>query len=81
MPNFSLIDENLEITQEVPTFPMCGLWQNSILTNAPTVRAVKTDKTRRRSESAYICQVRDNVMMYTSTHLHTCLPSNVRRHR
>jgi len=26
--------------------------------------------TRRRSESAYICQVHDNVIMYTSTRLH-----------
>jgi len=34
-------------------------------------------ETRRRSESAYIRQVHDNVMMYTSTRLHTCLPSNV----
>jgi len=33
--------------------------------------------TRRRSDSAYICQVHDNVMMYMSTHLHTHLPSNV----
>jgi len=38
-------------------------------------------KTRRRSESAYMHQVHDNVMMYTSTCLHTRLPSNVRRHR
>jgi len=44
MPNFSLINENLEVTQEVATFPICGLWRNSILTNAPTMRAVKTDK-------------------------------------
>ena len=36
--------------------------------------------TRRRSESVYIRQVHDNVMMYTFTRLHTCLPSNV-RHR
>ena len=34
--------------------------------------------TRRRSEGAYIHQVHDNVMMYTSTCLHTCLHSNVR---
>jgi len=33
--------------------------------------------TRRRSESAYIRQVHGNVMMYTSTHLHKHLPSNV----
>jgi len=44
MPNFSLIDENLEVAQEVATFPIHGLWQNSILTNAPTAQAVKTDK-------------------------------------
>ena len=44
MPNFSLIDENLEVTQEVATFPIYGLWRNSILTNMPTVQAVKTDK-------------------------------------
>ena len=31
-----------------------------------------------RSESAYIRQVHDNVMMYTSTRLHKRLPSNVR---
>jgi len=30
---------------------------------------------RRHSESAYIRQVHDNVMLYTSTHLHTRLPS------
>ena len=29
------------------------------------------------SESAYIRQVHDNVIMYTSTHLHMHLPSNV----
>jgi len=34
--------------------------------------------TRRRSESAYIRQVHDNVIMYTSSRLHTRLPSNVR---
>jgi len=34
--------------------------------------------TRRRSESAYIRQVHDNVIMYTFTCLHTRLPSNVR---
>jgi len=34
--------------------------------------------TRRRSESAYIRQVHDNVIMYTSTRLHTRLPRNVR---
>jgi len=39
---------------------------------------VVNNKTRRRLESAYICQVHDNVMMYTSTRLHTRLPSNVR---
>ena len=33
-----------------------------------------TDRTRKRSESAYICQVHDNVMMYTSTRLHKHLP-------
>jgi len=33
--------------------------------------------TRRHSESAYIRQVHDNVMMYTSTRLHKHLPSNV----
>ena len=33
--------------------------------------------TRRHSESAYIHQVHDNVMMYMSTHLHKHLPSNV----
>jgi len=31
--------------------------------------------TRRRSESAYIRQVHDIVMMYTSTRLHKHLPS------
>jgi len=36
------------------------------------------NKTRRRSESAYICQVHDNVIMCTSTRLHMHLPSNVR---
>jgi len=36
-----------------------------------------TRLTRRRSESAYIRQVHDNVMMYISTHLHKHLPSNV----
>jgi len=30
-----------------------------------------------QSESAYIYQVHDNIIMYTSTCLHTCLPSNV----
>jgi len=44
MPNFSQIAENSEVAQEVATFPICGLWRNSILTNAPTVRAVKTYK-------------------------------------
>jgi len=38
--------------------------------------AGNTDKTRRRSGSAYIRQVHDNVMMYTSTRLYTRLPSN-----
>jgi len=32
-------------------------------------------KTRRRSESAYVHQVHDNVIMYTSTCLHARLPS------
>jgi len=41
-----------------------------------TIRA-KHGRTRRRSESAYICQVHDNVMMYTTTRLHKHLPSNV----
>ena len=45
-------------------------------------RAVKRlcellDVTRRRSESAYIRLVHDNVMMYTSIRLHKHLPSNV----
>ena len=37
-----------------------------------------TVKTRRRSENAHIRQVHDNVIMYTSTRLHTRLASNVR---
>jgi len=36
-----------------------------------------TEETRRRSESAYIRQVHDNVMINTSTRLHKHLPSNV----
>jgi len=43
------------------------------------VHQKKTSGTRRRSESACIRQVHDNVMimMYTSTRLHKHLPSNV----
>jgi len=37
--------------------------------------------TRRRSESAYIRQVHDNVMMYTSTRLHKHLPMYLRSRR
>jgi len=39
---------------------------------------IYSTETRRRSESAYIRQVHNNAMMYTSTRLHTRLPSNVR---
>jgi len=44
-----------------------------------TLMANKTTQkqTRRHSESAYVRQVHDNVMMYTSTRLHKHLPSNV----
>ena len=35
------------------------------------------NETRRRSESAYVRRVHDNVIMYTSTRLHTRLSSNV----
>jgi len=44
MPNFSVIDEYLEAAQELANFSICGLWRNSILTNAPTVPAVKQTK-------------------------------------
>ena len=37
IPNLSLIDRHLEVTQKVAVFPICGLWQSSILTNVPTV--------------------------------------------
>ena len=39
---------------------------------------MKTVPTRRRSESAYIRQVHDNVIMYTSTRLHKHLPMYLR---
>ena len=52
--------------------------------NVLTVLALTTELgrlfqvlTRRRSESAYICQVHDNVITYTSSCLHTHLPGNV----
>jgi len=40
-------------------------------------RKTEQYRTRRHSESAYIHQVHDNVIMCTATRLHTRLPSNV----
>jgi len=51
------------------------LTHNTVLPNWDRVTTVMT---RRRSDSAYIRQVHDNVIMYTSTGLHMRLPSNVR---
>ena len=44
MPILSLIDQHLEVAQKVAIFPICGLWRKSVLTNAPTVYAVKAHK-------------------------------------
>jgi len=71
MPKFSLIDENSEVAQEVATFPICGLRRNSILTNAPTVRAVETDNLpSARSKTIETC---DNAAV---TNWHACAHLN-----
>ena len=57
---------------------VCIAVQLKRVTMTNSIHVHYTVKTRRRSESAYIRQVHDNVIMYTSTRLHTRLPSNVR---
>ena len=58
------------------------MWILAVIHHSPCTNACKSQKntftTRRRSESAYICQVHDNVMMYTSTRLHKHLPMYLR---